>query len=210
MGGYLESKLNFPQWKAIKTSGVGGNRFANITQRMIAAPPMSPKALVLWIGTNNTDKPPNESEIATMFDTAKRIYPNAKIFSWNILPRVGRDVGPMNAAIKKAADARGIQFITCGNDSDLTKMSDGLHPSMPIYEKVIPCMLQTVVSSMVTTVAVPGRVSEALPGSKVRINYKDPSGKTRLPVVNMNAKKGETVSVTIQNKAPYTILAVAK
>jgi len=210
MGGYLESKLNFPQWKAIKTSGVGGNRFANITQRMIEAPPMSPKALVLWIGTNNTDRPPNESEIATMFDTAKRIYPNAKIFSWNILPRVGRDVGPMNAAIKKAADARGIQFITCGNDSDLTKMSDGLHPSMPIYEKVIPCMLQTVVSSMVTTVAVPGRVSEVLPGGKVRINYKDLSGKIRLPVVNMNAKKGETVSVTIQNKAPYNFVSIVK
>ncbi|ABT14192.1 hypothetical protein MT325_M638R [Paramecium bursaria chlorella virus MT325] len=210
MGGYLTSKLNFPQWKAIETSGVGGNRFAHIIKRMQEAPPTSPKALVLWIGTNNTDLPPPEAEIATMFDTAKKIYPNAKIFSWNILPRVGRDVGPMNAAIKKAADARGIQFITCGNDADLTKMSDGLHPSLPIYEKVIPCMLQTVVSSMVTTVNIPGKVSEVLPGGKARVNYTDPSGKRRLPVVALNARKGETVAVTIQNKAPYGLVSIAK
>jgi hypothetical protein len=212
MGGYLDGKLKFPQWKAIKTSGVGGNRFDDIIKRMKAAPPMSPKVLILWIGTNNTDGPPPEAEIATMFDTAKEIYPNAKIFSWNVLPRVGRDVGPMNAAIKKAADARKIPFFTCGTDVDLTKMPDGLHPSIVVYEKLIPCMLQTVVSAFVTTAKVNGKVSEVV-GDTVRINYKDPTGKLRLPNVkkpNHGLKKGDKVDVTVQNKAPYNILAFVK
>jgi hypothetical protein len=91
-------------------------------------------------------------------------------------------------------------------------MPDGLHPSIVVYEKLIPCMLQTVVSSFVTTVKVNGRVSEVV-GDVVRLNYKDPTGKIRLPNMkkpNHGLKKGDKVVVTVQNKPPYNILDFVK
>ncbi|AGE52962.1 hypothetical protein PBCVCZ2_740R [Paramecium bursaria Chlorella virus CZ-2] len=64
-----------------------------------------------------------------------------------------------------------------------------------------------------STAKLNGKVSEVLGADALRLRYIDPSAKIRMPTVKKTKhgmKKGDMVTITVQNKAPYGILSVVK
>lgn len=128
------------QWVDAR-GGIAGDTIEGLTARFNKmAPNTSRRNVVILIGTNNTQAPPNVASIGAMLDAARKSHPGAQIFVNNVLPRTDRSVVAMNSALRQEASARKFPFLTCGSNLNPKTFPDGLHLTLPAYQQLLNCI----------------------------------------------------------------------
>jgi hypothetical protein len=141
------------QWVDAR-GGIAGDTIEGLTARFNRmAPNTSRNSVVILIGTNNTQAPPNGASIGAMLDAARKSHPGAKIFINNVLPRTDRSVVAMNSALRREASARKLPFLTCGNTLNPKTFPDGLHLTLQAYQLLLKCIKNIVLTNMNPTPA---------------------------------------------------------
>lgn len=131
--------------------GMGGSTVQELAARIIQAgerPDIDPKAVVLWVGTNNV-KNPNKGnadpadKLDWLIQWMQYNMPDTKLAVSGLIPNDAKDVGPTNEEYKEVAEARGVLFFDCSeglDPNDREQYKDGTH-LLPAGQRVwLECM----------------------------------------------------------------------
>ncbi|KAI7838311.1 hypothetical protein COHA_007880 [Chlorella ohadii] len=131
--------------------GMGGSTVQELAARIIKdgeRPDIDPKAIVLWVGTNNVKQPNAKNanpadKLDWLIQWLQHNMPNTKLAVSGLIPNDAKDVGPTNEEYKAMAEARGVLFFDCteGLDpSDKEQYEDGTHLTRAGQRVWLECM----------------------------------------------------------------------
>lgn len=130
--------------------GIGGDRTQHVLWRITNGEldGITPKVVVLMIGTNNTNSNTAESIAAAdkkIVETIRTKSPNTKVLLLAVFPRTSEPlmekIKQINAALAKLDDGKNVRYLDIGpkfldSQGAIPKdiMPDGLHPNVKGYE----------------------------------------------------------------------------